>query len=337
MRALVPALAVLCVGCRQDVTILKPGKADVLFQNPPTEVDILLIVDDSGSMEGEQVKLAAGFAEFVEFFDVADVDYHIAVTTTDMTAEGLRGELVEVDGTRVIDRDTEDAETVFRAMVEVGILGSGLEKGLETALRALTEPLASGENAGFLREDALLSVIFVTDEEDASPGPTSSYINSFRELKGQRRRDAFNASALIGWDADSGEPSDCGQVGTANGAVAGWRYWDVAEQTGGVLGSICSDEFNDIVREMGLASSRLLDVFSLTHVADEETLDVAIHLPGTDEFEGDGLPLPRDGIDGQWPWVYEEDEEGFNAWLRFTDRGSLPPIGSKLVVRYELP
>ncbi|MCA9706655.1 MAG: hypothetical protein KDK70_12450, partial [Myxococcales bacterium] len=54
---------------------------------PPTEraVDILFVVDNSGSMGEEQAKLALGIDALVTALDAADppVDYRIAVTTTD--------------------------------------------------------------------------------------------------------------------------------------------------------------------------------------------------------------------------------------------------------------
>ena len=335
------AAAIALSACEQEVTITRPSITDVLFQDPPTEVDILLVVDNSCSMGDEQEKLSQGFEEFVRFFEVAEVDYHIGVTTTDMfnPGAGAEGRLAQSeDGVSIIDDETDDADDVFEELVQVGTEGAGTEQGLLAALSALTPPMSEGANAGFLREDALLTVIFVSDEEDFSIGPVNSYINAFREVKGQRDRDAFNASALIGVDPDSGEPVACGGAGVGVGADPGFRYHDVSRQTGVVVGSICEDEFNDIVEEMGLKSSRLRDTFFMTRQADTETLEVRVHEPGTSEFDGDGTVVPPEGLDeGRFAWVYEEEPEVAEFWVRFTDRGELPPLGSKVVMRYEVP
>jgi len=339
LTALLSAAAV-SAGCEQDVTIIRPSITDVRFQDPPTKVDILLVVDNSESMLGEQSRLGEGFGEFVRFFEVAEVDYHIAVTTTDManTGPGNQGELIEAGGVKVIDEDTEDPDDVFEELVNVGAGGSFTEMGLRAALAALSPPMSDGPNAGFLREDALLSVIFVSDEEDASIGPVNTYINALREVKGQRSRDAFNASALIGVDEDTGEPDGCGSQAAGTAASPAYRYHDVAQQTGGVVGSICADEFNDIVEEMGLASSRLRETFYMTRQADPESLEVRVNVPGTPEFDGDGFLVPPDGLDdGLYAWEYNEIPEENEFWITFLDRSELPPLGSKVVIRYEVP
>lgn len=349
-------LLVASVGCTES-QLIRPGVTDVRFQNPPTAVDILLVIDNSCSMEDEQAKLGSGFEEFVEYFEVADVDYHIGIITTDTTDPTQSGRLVDSGGRRIITNQTDDAGQLFEDLVDVGIAGDGTERGLDAAWAALTEPIVDNENSGFLREDALLSVIFVSDEEDASTGPTTDFINAFRGLKGQRRRDAFNASSLVGLDRDTASPADCqsGIGGQNNTAVAGWRYWDVATQTGGVARSICSESFTEIITEMGLASSRLQDRFFLSRVPQRNeatTIVVKMINPGVDELGADGVEVPTEGLDeGLFAWVYENSEvpEGDDdddageeelvttgQWIRFTDPSRLPPLDTTLEIRYAI-
>ena len=329
---LISLLSLTLLGACSETSLVRPGGTDVRFQSPPTEVDILLVVDDSCSMEDEQTKLSDGFAEFVEFFDIADVDYHIGITTTDMDDPERSGRLM--GDVPVISRDTPNAEDAFRDNVKVGIEGSGTERGLDAAARALGDTMTTGENSGFFRAEALLSVIFVSDEEDASHYGVNEYINFFRDLNGQRRRDSFNASALIGIDSDSLEPIDCGLSATNPnaGARAAHRYWDVARQTGGVVASICEDEFAEVVNRMGLASSRLLDTFLLERQPRVDSLEVTLY---EDDDDLDGVPLPAEDAQ-DYPWIYEEDIDAFQYQIRFTDLTRLPPIGSRVVIRYDL-
>jgi hypothetical protein len=339
-RMLLPLLplALGLVACDEEVALILPTGADVLFQNPPTQVDILLVVDNSCSMQDEQDKLSQGFDAFVEFFDVADVDYQIGITTTDMQDPNASGRLVGAQDERIIRRETPDAEQLFRDNVRVGVNGSPFERGFDAARAALTDQL-DGPNEGFIREDALLSIIFVSDEEDASAGPVNTMVDQFRMLKGERDRDSFNASVLVGIDPVTGEPADCGRdPDDPNvGAAAGERYADLASQTHGVVASICEDEFNDIVGRMGLASSRLKDVFELTSRPREDTVEVFAYFADDPEAE---VALPADGHpggDGQpeiSPWVVESDEAGDVFWVRFTDVTRLPPLNTRLVINY---
>jgi len=314
------AFALAC----SDYDLRQFENADVFYQDPPSEVDILMIVDNSCSMSPYQANLARNFNEFITFFDEANVDYHIAVGTTtvevpeafdtcslaDVSAIPAGGYLV---GDTVITNETVDADQTFANLVSVGTCGNGQEMGLESALMAVSEPLASSVNAGFLREDASLSLIFVSDEEDASPRPTADYINTFYEVKGHRDRDVVNASALVVKDLN-----DC--FGVALESTEGTRYLDVASQTNGIVGSICEEDFSDIVTELSLNASRLNDTFVLSAEPAPSTLQVSI--------DDDDI-IPCD--DGQWTFVRTDDDEPAVAF----DRSQMPPPSSQISIRYD--
>lgn len=322
------AAALLGLTACQDYALTRPEVTDVFFQDPPSAVDILLIVDNSCSMMDEQTKLSAGFQEFVTYFEFADVDYHIGVVTTDTADPNQSGRLRGT--TKWIEPSTSDAATVFQQNVMVGTTGSGSEKGLDAARKALGPELASGYNAGFLREDAYLSLIFVSDEEDYSSEPVGNYINFFWSLKGERERGSFNASALVGAD-DSGAPADCGDTADPySGANAAHRYVDVAAQTGGVVRSICSDDFAPIITEMGLNTSRLTDRFQLTSAPDPHSIEVDL----TPEGEDEPIRIESDDADYAWEYRLESEGEEETYWIVFVNQ--FPPVNSKIVVRYDL-
>lgn len=61
------------------------------------------------------------------------------------------------------------AQAIVPCQMALGLGGCGLEQPLEASLRALTtQSAAGGPNAGFLRRDATLAILLLTDEEDAS-------------------------------------------------------------------------------------------------------------------------------------------------------------------------
>ena len=330
-----PGLAVLAglvalpllAGACSEYNLDRPEYLDVFFQAPPAEVDVLLVVDNSLSMLAEQEELAEGFDEFVAYFEFADIDYHIGVITTDTDDPAHSGRLQ--GDPRWIEPDTPDRAGAFAGNVMVGTGGSGYERGLRATRLALSEELRGGHNAGFFREEAYLSILFVSDEDDYSLAPVADYINFYWTLKGERKRDSVTTSALVGVD-DDGSPADCGDTTEEyGGAAAATRYVDVTRQTEGVVRSICSDDFGPIISEMGLNTSRLKDRFELSRAPTVDSIDVQITPHGSTQPI---VVLPDDPF---YPWAYEREEgaDREHYWIVFTE--AMPPVNCKIVVRYD--
>ena len=326
MRWTLPLLMTLTAACSETGLTVQEN-TDVFYQEPAERVDILVVVDNSGSMAPYQQSLGENFNAFIQFFIDANVDYQIGVTTTTIIKPEYSPDFPQctqqmineipnaghiANGT-VITANTPNAADVFRDLVNVGTCGNGFEMGLEAARIALTPELLTGNNAGFIRENAELSLIFVSDEEDVSPLPVNEYINAFREVKGQRSREAINASSLTVID-----PALCDN---AAGSSAGARYIDVAAQTQGVARDLCSQDFASIVTDLSLNSSRLQDVFYLSRTPDLNTLSVTV----------EAGPLACDS--GAWSFEFI-NEGGEDRPAIVFERDALPPIGSQITVRY---
>jgi len=64
----------------------------------------------------------------------------------------------------------------FACIARLGVRGCGLEQQLESAYRALGDrSVAPGPNSGFVRDESLVAVIYVTDEDDCSASDTSIF------------------------------------------------------------------------------------------------------------------------------------------------------------------
>ncbi|WNG38612.1 choice-of-anchor D domain-containing protein [Archangium violaceum] len=235
--------------------VLKNDQTDHFVQQSQAKVDVLFVVDNSGSMMDEQQNLGSNFSAFLTHAAAAGVDYHIAVTTTGLERSsggwsvcpggaegGENGRFYPVDGSspRIITPSTPAAETVFARNTSVGVCHWN-EQGLEAMYRALADPLVYNMddprspqpmdgNAGFLRDDAKLAVIAVTDEEDFSPQSVSFYESFLLALKGDDRSKVL-FSAIAG-------PSDLSSCPRASSS--GSRYIQLAQNTGGVVESICT-------------------------------------------------------------------------------------------------
>ncbi len=173
---------------------------------------------------------------------------------------------------------TPGPEEIFAEMVSQGTSGSGIEEGLE-AVRLATSPALADYNAGFVREEANFNVMVVSDEQDSSPDPVDTYLQDFAKLKGDaafRDHSIMSVSAVVGMDPPKydGEAS----CETINGAaVYGSRYVDAVSQTGGLIDSICDEDFSPIVSDLGLTLSGLQAEFELSHYPDLDSLEVALY------------------------------------------------------------
>jgi hypothetical protein len=154
-----------------------------------TAIDILFVIDDSSSMTDEQAQLGIWSREL---FDVLSTegelpDLHIAVTSSSFPIPGLTTQclsgaggslypgrsltpgdwfLRDVAGPEGRERNyTGDITEAFAQMALVGASGCGFEQPFKAARLALAHGVGDKK---FLRDDALLLVVFVTDEDDCS-------------------------------------------------------------------------------------------------------------------------------------------------------------------------
>jgi len=230
------------------------------------------------------------------------------------------------DNRAVIGPDTPDAGELFGEAVAQGTLGAGIEMGLEAARLVFEEPYFSEQNDAWLRDEANLSVLFVSDEDDLSPRPTSEYIRILTDLKGDqayRDRRWVNLSAVV---ADLPPPrSDLPSCSTDNGV--GWygeRYLEVAAETEGLIASICEEDFAPLVRDLGLTLSGLEANFALSGLPRLSTLEVALYADDVNDAKVRDLVADVD-------YTYEPD----GNLLRF-DATQLPPSEMWISADYEV-
>jgi len=290
-----------------------------LFNNTEDELSLagcVLIDDGRNSFTfPDGVTLAAG-----AYLTVGRSDQAAAGAATVVTGEALTLNNADL----YLTPDTEDASEIFAENVAVGISGVGIEMGLEAARLAFTEPLLSEYNQSFLRDDANLSLIFVSDENDSSAWPADDYLSFYTELKGQeayRDHSLMRVSAVIG----KTKPTITGDYAceSENGfAWYGSRYVSLVERTEGALESICDDDFSPIAEQLGLTVSGLDVEFALSAWPDESTLTVALY----ESAEEDGWV--RDLVKDE-DYSYQPE----NNTLRFVDE-QVPPSEYWVVAEY---
>ncbi len=291
-------------------------QTDVFHQPSQVRSDVLFVIDNSGSMGDDQQALANNFSSFIQWAITLNVDFHLGVVSTEVEHQDtsdvnpamkiIPGVLVNIPNQtpKIITNQTPNLEQTFSKNVNIGTCCSdNRESGLEGAWMALSEPLVSDPNAngGFLREDAKLYIICVSDEQDQSRGQTDFYVDFFQSIKGARNTDMMKFSAVV-YDRSTGS-----------------RYVDVADRTGGIV-ALLSDNWAQTLQNLGIDAFAAIREFPLSRPADPATITVTV----------DGASVARSPTqDGPNGWSYESD----NNSIFFGDN-VIPGRGARIEVHY---
>jgi hypothetical protein len=172
------------------------------------KVDLLVVMDDSPAMGPFAGGVRARLPGMLRALSLASpAHYHIGVITSDTYRRPLI-DFIDVD--QVTGRNNlapgEDLETAFLRLTDVGTSGAQDTEPLEASWRALMD--ASQREGGFLREEALLIVLFIAATDDGSPGPDSKYISFFGGPGGIKRNPLDVAVyAIDGFDERCAPPA----------------------------------------------------------------------------------------------------------------------------------
>ncbi len=230
---------------------------DTHVQEGTSQADVLFVVDNSCSMADFQLQLAVQFEFMLDAMVAAGIDYHVGVATTDNAS--LQG------ATPVVDASLPDPLGTFSANSSVGTTGSGSERGLQYGWEAL-EMADAGvyPNQDFLRDDASLHLVFVSDEEDQSMDTVTSYVGQYESLK--------NDPDLVYVNGFTGQMTGCGS------AQAGPRYEQAIALTGGVSESVCAMDWSAAMEDIAdqATAVALQDTFALSHQAIAASVEVSV-------------------------------------------------------------
>lgn len=278
-----------------------PVAAEEIFHQSASEtkkLDIMWIIDNSGSMSDEQSDLGTNFSAFIDDFITKDVDFKMAITTTDTSSSTKKGQMVYGSDTKLTSAKAAANETQFKAdfksLVKVGISGSGSEKGLEAS-----EGFMAKYSASWVRPDAYLAVVVLSDEEDQSAKSVEFYTEKLKSYKNEAGLVKVYTIADI-MKTNSGS-------GIATGAD---RYIEASNRTAGVVANI-RDDFHQSLSAMGDSIINLLDSFAL----------------GNDPVAG-SLKVYVNGV--------LSSDYTFDAASRSIkfDAGHIPPVGAEVKVTY---
>jgi hypothetical protein len=296
-------------------------------------LDILWVIDNSGSMQTSQDNLRNNFDAFLFQFVTRAMDFHMAVVTTDAYKGQFTGDQSMslfrdgsptggYSGVPMVTSETPNFRSTMAVNLNQGIGGDGDERAFQSFLAALKNPL----NNGFLRPNSFLAVIILSDEDDFSSNlstaitdpnspqlhPITKYRDELDSLVGVGDLRRYSVSAITIKD------ESCRQLLAqgSSGQKIGYRHMQLATMTEGVSASLCGD-FAASLNEISGKILELITGFKLERIPRPETIVVYVN----------GAEVPQSAVDG---WTYEA---ALNM-IKFHGTG-VPKQGATIGVNYQ--
>ncbi len=221
--------------------------------------DIVFSVDQSCSMSEDKLALAGQASNFINYLDSYASDWQIMVSSEDHGCSD----------TGILTASTPNYVKTFEDGVFWGGLFADLTEALLSIADATIQETDAGEcNNGFLRPDAILHVISVSDEPEQSLEETgvdwAQRVANINAKKGD--------PSMVKFSAIAGDyPGGCAT------ADEGYGYFQATQSSGGVFLSICSDWATPANMSLLASASVTRDTYQLSGTPVESTIEVVVN------------------------------------------------------------
>lgn len=213
-------------------------------------VDILWVIDMSGSMNDNEDKLLAGIEAMMKSLPATGWRLNMISNSPNVVTQDQQFPLVPGD-------TFQDAKDMYDNVVQ-----GHFEMGFD----ALEEYMFSNPYAPtWMRHDAALLVVFVSDEEDQS----NMTVSEFTTWYSNARQNVYLASIV------NIEPADsiCPQT---NSVFVGYNSMEATRYFGGVIVDICSDDWSPGVTDASYQVEPY-ESYELSHIpSDRDSIRVFI-------------------------------------------------------------
>ena len=317
------------------------------------ELDILWVVDNSSSMSPLQTNLTNNFNSFIQNFQTKGYDFKMAVTTTDAykadpnlngynqnnapLAQFRDGLYPNFTGVYVIVPSTPNLDSVFVTNATQGVNGSGDERAFSSFKTALN----SNYNTGFVRSNSFFAVIILSDEDDFSSesrvedsftlpqnNPNyvpdhdynyvhldtvpsyESYLDTLTQSTSPTRRWNLNAIAVLDQTCLTQHQQQ------SPSSIIGQRYIQMANDTSGILGSVCDTSYATTLENIEEHIAELSTQFFLNQIPQVNTIVVTVN----------GSVVPQDPNNG-WTYISSSNSIMFHGT-------AIPPQGATINVQF---
>ena len=287
--ALAFMVGVLTVACsKQQYSLPDQSQSFGQAVSYNNKVDMIMMVDNSSSMVQYQDKLAAQVPSMIGALNALGMDYRIVVVTTDMRSGGSGGYFL--GSPKVLTAGSADLANVLTARVHQGQTGSDLERGIESIRTVLSPAYLSGPGAGFFRDDALLAIVALSNEDDYSSGSVDEIKNFFETLKPKFK--GTTQAWMVNFIGVPNLASSCSTVLGGEYKEPGLRWIELANASGGQVEAICD---NTLAKAVDNVRKRIVETLTDFHLGREpkvESISVKIN----------GQAVPQSTVNG-WEYI----------------------------------
>ena len=210
-------------------------------------IDILWVVDPSGSMMDDMPRVVDGVAQMMAALPT-NIFWRLEIISTDRLVNANMSSFPLLPG---------DSASDAQSSLNNNVSGHR-EGGLESVHKFTTENIDALQ---WLRHDAALLIVFVSDENDHShPASSINDPTSFISWV-QNYRETVYVTAIVNQDVSI---SECPSQFNPNLDV-GIAYMDVANYFGGVIIDICAEDWSQGVAQAS-SQLQLVDEIKLDYV-----------------------------------------------------------------------
>jgi len=266
------------------------------------KLDILWVVDNSGSMREEQAALAYNFDIFINKFIEKGIDFKMSITTTDTRGNNagkpVKDSLTKLTSEKLAENEQQFLQD-FANMIQVGTRGWGIEKGIK-ASEVFSNQFANHH----FRKDAYFVIVYVSDEADQSNKTPENHLKQISKWKD-------NAGLVKTYSiVNISTPYNPSQY-----LVPGYeRYEAMSNLTGGYISDI-NDSFHTTLENMGNDIAELSESFPLSQKPYDENV-IKVFVNGSEVVSG---------------WEYDSQSNT----IKFLS-GSVPASNANINVAYEV-
>lgn len=245
------------------------------------KVDILWIIDNSGSMSTIQNDVIANTDKFIQSFSqIINLDWKMGLVSTSIDESPYLGFSTPFSHT-----NPDPIGEFQRAVTSLGTMGSAEEITLETVVKHLNA------NPNFLRNDAHFIMIMVSDEEEQSRMSVPDFVQDIL------RRKSGNVKMFKAFGAFNARDFGC-SIGTTFD-YSGDQFDQVIKATNGKVYSACTPDFGSKLADLG--KEIISTVASKVLLLKERPIAKSIKI----EYMGHELPGGREEDGGKW--IYDPE------------------------------